>query len=62
MKEVACHLNVTPRTVAFHKYVMMEQLEVRSSAELIQYPMKSSIVGGVNTLSVLTVFLLVRFT
>ncbi|MDQ3651905.1 MAG: LuxR C-terminal-related transcriptional regulator [Acidobacteriota bacterium] len=33
-------LNVTPRTVAFHKYTMMEQLHVRSSAELIQYAMK----------------------
>ena len=26
MKEVAHHLNVTPRTVAFHKYTMMDQL------------------------------------
>jgi DNA-binding NarL/FixJ family response regulator len=43
MKEVAFVLNVTPRTVAFHKYTMMEQLNVKSSAELIQYAMKSPV-------------------
>jgi DNA-binding NarL/FixJ family response regulator len=44
MKEVAYVLNITPRTVAFHKYLMMEQLQVKSSAELIQYAIKNSIV------------------
>ena len=37
MKQVAAVLNVAPRTVAFHKYKMMEQLNIRSSAELIQF-------------------------
>jgi DNA-binding NarL/FixJ family response regulator len=46
MKEVAYLLNVTPRTVAFHKYTMMDQLQLRSSAELIQFAMKSSIVAA----------------
>ena len=46
MKEVAYQLNVTPRTVAFHKYTMMDQLDLKSSAELIQYAMKSSIVAA----------------
>jgi DNA-binding NarL/FixJ family response regulator len=46
MKEVAYQLNVTPRTIAFHKYTMMDQLELKSSAELIQYAMKSSIVAA----------------
>ena len=46
MKEVAYLLNVTPRTVAFHKYTMMDQLELTSSAELIQFAMKSSIVAA----------------
>jgi DNA-binding NarL/FixJ family response regulator len=46
MKEVAYQLNVTPRTVAFHKYTMMDQLELKSSAELIQYAMKSSILAA----------------
>ena len=46
MKEVAYHLNVTPRTIAFHKYTMMDQLDLKSSAELIQYAMKSSILAA----------------
>jgi DNA-binding NarL/FixJ family response regulator len=46
MKEVAFILNVTPRTVAFHKYTMMEHLRLRSSAELIQFAIKSSIVAA----------------
>jgi len=44
MKEVATVLNITPRTVAFHKYQMMEQLELKSTAELIQYAVRSRIV------------------
>jgi len=44
MKEVAAVLNVTPRTVAFHKYTMMEQLNLKTGAELIQYAIKNSIV------------------
>ena len=46
MKEVAFLLKVTPRTVAFHKYTMMDQLQLRSSAELIQYAIKSSFVAA----------------
>ncbi len=44
MKEAANVLNLTPRTVAFHKYRMMEQLKVKSTAELIQYAVKHHIV------------------
>ena len=44
MKQVAGVLNLTPRTVAFHKYRMMEQLKVKSTAELIQYAVKNHIV------------------
>ena len=44
MKEVASILELTPRTVAFHKYRMMEQLGVRTSAELVQYAVKNHIV------------------
>lgn len=46
MKEVAFVLNVSPRTVAFHKYSMMEHLHIRSSAELIEYAMRSSLVAA----------------
>ena len=44
MKEVGGVLDITPRTVAFHKYEMMEQLNVKSTAELIQYAVKHHIV------------------
>jgi DNA-binding NarL/FixJ family response regulator len=44
MKEVAAVLNLTARTVAFHKYRMMEQLKLKSTAELIQYAVKNHIV------------------
>ena len=40
MNEVADVLGVTPRTVAFHKYTIMEQLGLKTSAELIQYAVK----------------------
>ena len=43
MKEAAYILNVTPGTVAYHKYIMMEHLQLRSSAELLQYAWKSSL-------------------
>jgi DNA-binding NarL/FixJ family response regulator len=44
MKEVATVLNIAPRTVAFHKYRLMEQLHVKTNAELIQYAVKHHIV------------------
>ena len=47
MKEVAYILNVTPRTVAFHKYSMMEHLRLRSNAELIQFAVRNSLVATV---------------
>ena len=44
MKEVAAELHVTPRTVAFHKYQMMRQLKIKSTAELIQFAIRHHIV------------------
>jgi len=44
MKEVAGLMNLTPRTVAFHKYQMMKQLKLTTTAELIQYAVKHHIV------------------
>jgi DNA-binding NarL/FixJ family response regulator len=45
MKQVADLLNLSTRTVAFHKYRMMQQLKVKSNAELVQYAVKHHIVG-----------------
>ena len=44
MKEVASVLNVTPRTVAFHKYRVMQDLGIRTNAELIQFAIKKRII------------------
>lgn len=44
MKEIASILNVTARTVAFHKYRMMEQLKIKTNAELIQFAVRHHLV------------------
>ena len=44
MKEVADILGVTHRTVVFHKYRMMRELGLRTSAELVQYAVKRGLV------------------
>jgi DNA-binding NarL/FixJ family response regulator len=44
-KEVAAVLNISPRTAEFHKYRMMEQLQIKTSAELIQYALKHGLVS-----------------
>jgi len=44
MKEVAAEMNLAPGTVAFHKYRMMAQLKIKSTAELIQYAVRHAIV------------------
>jgi len=45
MKEIARILNITPRTVAFHKYAIMEDIGVKSSAELVQFAIKQRLVS-----------------
>jgi DNA-binding NarL/FixJ family response regulator len=44
MKETAAILNVSARTVAFHKYRMMETLRVDSTAALIQFAVREGLV------------------
>ena len=45
MKEIGGILNMTPRTVAFYKYRMMEALGARSNAELVRYAVRHHIVS-----------------
>ena len=45
MKEVARILNITPRTVAFHKYSIMDDLGIKTGAGLVQYAVKHGIVA-----------------
>lgn len=44
MKQAAAVLNVTPRTIAFHKYQMMAQLHIKTTAELIKYAVTEHLV------------------
>jgi DNA-binding NarL/FixJ family response regulator len=44
MKEIADLLHITMRTVASHKYRVMEILQIRTSAELVRYAVKHRIV------------------
>jgi DNA-binding NarL/FixJ family response regulator len=44
-KEIASILSISARTVEFHKYRMMEQLHIKTSAELVQYAVKHGIIS-----------------
>ncbi len=44
-KEVATALCISSRTVEFHKYRIMEELGLSSSAELVQYAIKHGIIS-----------------
>ena len=42
MKQIAFMLNVSAHTFAYHKYTMMGQLKLKTSAELIQFAVRES--------------------
>jgi DNA-binding NarL/FixJ family response regulator len=44
MKQVADALHITPRTVAEHKYKVMELLQLKSNSDLVQYAIKHGII------------------
>jgi DNA-binding NarL/FixJ family response regulator len=45
IKEVAKLLSLSPKTVEYHKYRIMEQLDLSSTAELTQYAIKHGLVN-----------------
>ena len=45
MKQIARALKITPRTVAFHKYSMMHEFRVASSAELVQFAVRRGVIS-----------------
>ena len=47
MKEAADVLNVTARTVAFHKYKIMEEFELKTNSDLLRFAMKERLVTRV---------------
>jgi len=46
MKEIAYTLNLATRTVAFHKYRIMDVLGTKSNAELVRYAVKKHLVAA----------------
>jgi DNA-binding NarL/FixJ family response regulator len=44
-KEIAALLDISTRTAEFHKYRMMQQLNIKTSAELVQYAVKHGLVS-----------------
>jgi DNA-binding NarL/FixJ family response regulator len=44
-KEIGAILNISPRTVETHKYKMMDDLGMKSSAQLVQYAIKHGLVS-----------------
>jgi len=46
MKEVANVLNLTTRTVAFHKYRVMRRLHLQNDSEVIQYAVRHHIIAA----------------
>jgi len=46
MKEVASVLSLTTRTVAFHKYRIMELLNAKSNAQLVQYAIRNHVIAA----------------
>jgi DNA-binding NarL/FixJ family response regulator len=52
MKEVGSVLSLTARTVAFHKYRIMDVLNFRSNAELVQFAVKNNIVTTPDAMSI----------
>ena len=43
VKEIAAILNISTKTVEYHKYRMMEDLGIKTAAELIRYAVKQGI-------------------
>ena len=45
-KEIANFLNITPRTVEFHKGQILEHLQLKTTADLIKYALTHGIVNA----------------
>jgi DNA-binding CsgD family transcriptional regulator len=45
-KEIAATLGISPRTAETHKYKIMDELGLRTGAELVQYAIRHGIIPG----------------
>jgi DNA-binding NarL/FixJ family response regulator len=46
MKETAAFLHVTPRTIAFHKYRIMEEFGLKTNADLVRFAIREGVVSA----------------
>jgi DNA-binding NarL/FixJ family response regulator len=46
MKETAEFLHVTPRTIAFHKYRIMEEFGLKTNADLVRFAIREGVVSA----------------
>ncbi len=44
-KEISAQLDISPRTVEFHKYQLMNALKLQGNAELVHFAIKNGIVS-----------------
>ena len=44
MKEAGTILGITPRTVAFHKYRIMKQLDLKTNADIVRYAARNCLI------------------
>ena len=44
MKETADLLHVTPRTIAFHKYKIMEEFGLKTNSDLVKLALREKVV------------------
>jgi DNA-binding NarL/FixJ family response regulator len=47
MREAAVRLQVTPRTVAFHKYRIMKDFSLRTNSDLVRFAIREGIIANV---------------
>jgi len=45
MKETADFLHVTPRTIAFHKYRIMEEFGLKTNSDLVKFAIRERVVS-----------------
>jgi DNA-binding CsgD family transcriptional regulator len=46
MKEIGAILNITARTVGFHKYRIMEVLDIKTNADLVRYAVRHHLIDA----------------
>jgi DNA-binding NarL/FixJ family response regulator len=46
MKEVAEALHVTPRTIAFHKYRIMEEFGLKTNSDVVKFAIREKVIAA----------------